>query len=104
MTVPGAFLLFALLDAQSYLLGKVESSGHGTGTLPTDALLSLQLVLPPDEALHRLARPFDALNERIGLARQEARALINLRDTLLPKLISGELRVKDAEKMVERSA
>ena len=27
-----------------------------------------------------------------------------LRDALLPKLISGELRVKDAEKFVERVA
>jgi type I restriction enzyme S subunit len=31
----------------------------------------------------------------------ESRTLAALRDTLLPKLISGELRVKDAEKRVE---
>lgn len=31
----------------------------------------------------------------------EGRTLADLRDTLLPKLISGELRVKDAEKFVE---
>jgi type I restriction enzyme S subunit len=30
----------------------------------------------------------------------ESRTLTALRDTLLPKLISGELRVKDAEKLV----
>lgn len=30
----------------------------------------------------------------------EISILISLRDTLLPKLISGELRVPDAEKMV----
>jgi type I restriction enzyme S subunit len=30
--------------------------------------------------------------------------LASIRDALLPKLISGELRVKDAEKFVERVA
>ena len=35
---------------------------------------------------------------------EESRALAALRDTLLPKLISGELRVKDAERFVGRSA
>ncbi len=33
----------------------------------------------------------------------EARTLAALHNTLLPKLISGELRVKDAERFVERS-
>jgi type I restriction enzyme S subunit len=31
---------------------------------------------------------------------QQSRALAQLRDTLLPKLISGELRVPDAERIV----
>jgi len=31
----------------------------------------------------------------------ESRTLAELRDRLLPKLMSGEIRVKDAEKMVE---
>lgn len=32
----------------------------------------------------------------------ESRTLAALRDTLLPKLISGEIRVKDAERFVSR--
>lgn len=31
----------------------------------------------------------------------ESRALAALRDTLLPQLMSGKLRVRDAEKIVE---
>ncbi len=31
----------------------------------------------------------------------ESRVLAELRDTLLPKLISGELRIRDVEKVVE---
>lgn len=42
--------------------------------------------------------------ERTLIARKEADALAALRDALLPKLISGEIRVKDAEKFVEAVA
>ncbi|HWQ37506.1 MAG TPA: hypothetical protein VNM24_02695 [Burkholderiales bacterium] len=34
---------------------------------------------------------------------RESRTLTALRDALLPKLISGELRVKDAEKFIGRA-
>ncbi|MFD5549796.1 restriction endonuclease subunit S [Streptomyces goshikiensis] len=40
------------------------------------------------------------LASRAALARQESQALAALRDTLLPQLMSGRLRVKDAEKIV----
>jgi len=33
----------------------------------------------------------------------ESRTLAELRDRLLPKLMSGEIRVKDADQMVEDS-
>jgi type I restriction enzyme S subunit len=36
--------------------------------------------------------------------RVQSRTLAALRDTLLPKLISGELRIKDANLFVERAA
>jgi type I restriction enzyme S subunit len=40
------------------------------------------------------------LIERIVASVHESRTLAALRDALLPKLISGELRVKDAERFV----
>jgi len=42
-----------------------------------------------------------------GKIEQNSLAILNLtklRDTLLPKLLSGELRIRDAEKMVEELA
>jgi len=41
---------------------------------------------------------------RIRAASDENKTLAALRDALLPKLISGELRVKDAECVVARGA
>jgi type I restriction enzyme S subunit len=46
----------------------------------------------------RLTRPS---LERIVSLVHESRTLAALRDTLLPKLISGEIRVKDAERVLE---
>ena len=41
--------------------------------------------------------------KRSILAEKESRTLADLRDTLLPKLISGELQVPDAEKFLEEA-
>jgi type I restriction enzyme S subunit len=42
-----------------------------------------------------------SLLAKISACHEENRALAELRDTLLPKLMSGEIRVRDAEKVVE---
>ena len=42
--------------------------------------------------------------QRALLAEQESLKLAELRDALLPKLMSGEIRVRDAEKLVEDAA
>jgi len=40
------------------------------------------------------------LSVRVQRNNEESRTLTALRDTLLPKLISGEIRVKDAERFL----
>jgi type I restriction enzyme S subunit len=65
-----------------------------------NSLLTLSVVLPP----RCLAENFDLAAghwlERTLACRRESRILAALRDALLPKLISGELCVKDAERLV----
>jgi len=41
------------------------------------------------------------LFEKIRINSDESRVLASLRDILLPKLISGELRLSDVEKILE---
>jgi type I restriction enzyme S subunit len=66
------------------------------------AYMSLQL-LPPQPLVQRFDAYADALTARVRACAQESRTLAALRDTLLPKLIAGELRVKDAERFVSGS-
>jgi len=42
-----------------------------------------------------------SLDSRIEVNERQSRTLAALRDTLLPKLIRGEIRVKDAERFLE---
>jgi type I restriction enzyme, S subunit len=51
-----------------------------------------------------IGQRIDALLSKAAALTDESRSLTSLRDTLLPKLLSGELRVSDAEAMVEEVA
>lgn len=63
----------------------------------------LSVVVPSEPVL----RAFDAiakpLYDRIAKNERESRTLAQTRDLLLPRLMSGEIRVKDAERLVEEA-
>ena len=73
-----------------------------TQPLLTQADLKVQpLLLPPLELLAHFHAATRELYRRVDKFHVESRILATLRDTLLPKLISGDLRVKDAERFVK---
>jgi type I restriction enzyme S subunit len=82
-----------------------RAAGFATGTtvlaLPKDAVLGLPVTLPTEEKVSKFHESVQSLWRRQWAAYEESRTLASLRDLLLPRLISGELRIKDAEKMVE---
>lgn len=90
-------LLFALLDAQGELHKRVETSGHGTGKMPSEILLAQPITMPPREVQRERVVHIAALNDRFAANRAESRSLAGLRDELLPRLLSGELRVDAAD-------
>jgi type I restriction enzyme S subunit len=57
-----------------------------------------RFVCPPGEILTRFNAAAEPWYRQIVHNRAESRTLSALRDTLLPKLLSGELRVKDSER------
>jgi len=97
-----------------FVLGHVSSvefveytNAGSTGTkMPRTSWADMaryEVVLPPGQvaaAFTSLVRP---QVERIVAGIHESRTLAALRDTLLPKLISGELRIGDAEEFIERA-
>jgi type I restriction enzyme S subunit len=67
-----------------------------------DSILNIAVVIPPSRIVAAFDHSADSLLTRTHECRRESRTLAALRDTLLPKLISGELRVKDAERYCDR--
>jgi type I restriction enzyme S subunit len=57
-------------------------------------------VLPPQSILENFESLSSSLSEREHQCNEAARTLAALRDTLLPMLISGELRVKDTQRFI----
>lgn len=91
---------FAMLAAQA----EIERLGEGsTGQteLSRAKLGDFRITLPNSSSCRLLSPKLQALEARGDAALRENQTLAQLRDTLLPKLMSGELRVRDAEKMVE---
>jgi type I restriction enzyme S subunit len=70
-----------------------------------DVVLASPVTVPPREVvndiLRGVANTVSGWVDKIEHNKQESRTLAKLCDTLLPKLISGEIRVGDAEKRVE---
>ena len=83
-----------------------EIREHLTGTSIPHAdknWISAQMVCFPNkgELLFYFEEIVGQIRERIRALRGESRTLAALRDSLLPKLIRGEIRVKDAERFLK---
>jgi type I restriction enzyme S subunit len=85
-----------------------EMRRRGTGAaipgINSTAFKEIPLVIPPSSNLASFVDVASPLVDKVLMAAIESRTLSTLRDTLLPQLMSGRLRVKDAEKIVEDHA
>lgn len=88
------YLYFQFESVAPYVTGAVQAK------LSQGRMNAMPFVFPGEalcRAFEHAVSPFFA---RLRLNSDESRNLAALRDTLLPKLISGELRVPDAERLV----
>lgn len=95
---------WCLVNSLSAALDVYNGEGTVFGSINKKALHALPVARPPADrvmAFDALAGP---LLSRLRVGEEEARTLASLRDTLLPKLISGELRVPEAEELVEAAS
>ena len=78
-----------------------NSEGTVFGAINGKDLASIQVVAPSTEAIAAFNSQCLPMDESIQNYTLETEHLTTIRDTLLPKLISGELRIPDAEKMLK---
>ena len=78
-----------------------EAEGTVFGAINKDGFNSIKCVVPPIRLVERFDALCKPLDDKIERNERESRTLAALRDALLPGLISGQLRVKDAERFLE---
>ena len=78
------------------------SGTSGRQRVPVAALKGFLMVAPQAQISAQFGEVAELLFERANRAGRESRTLAALRDTLLPQLISGELRVQAVENFIGR--
>jgi len=79
------------------LLANASQVGVPSIARPSSYLRSMRLVVPPIGIVSRFADVTRSLHSAIVGNREKIQVLVTLRDTLLPRLISGQLRLSGIE-------
>ena len=101
----GQPFLYRLVSSPAFLdqlIAKGSAKAAQPGLNQTEVVEST-FVCPNEDAINLFNAKTRPLLERQFLLGKENEILSDLRDTLLPKLISGELRIPDAEKFLEEA-
>lgn len=88
---------YYLPNFQAIAASKATTMGH----IQRHHLTEAQVLVPPADTLQMMDKRMTPLLNRIVNNSLESLSLRAIRDNLLPKLMSGEIRVKEAEKILE---
>lgn len=96
-SVPPRFLHQYLLlpETKNHLLGL--NAGGSREAVTKAHIESLKLLVPSSDLLAAFGALVTPIFKQVESCARETQSLAELRDTLLPKLLSGELQVQDAE-------
>ncbi len=99
LNIPFLYYLFSQEDFQNHVYAHVN--GSTVLHLNKVGIPSYEFCCPPSQLIDKFYEVVNPIFSKTDAQEQESISLANLRDTLLPKLMSGEIRVTEAEKMVE---
>lgn len=77
------------------VFNRFEADGTVFGSISKKDFHKIVRTMPPIETVQEFERLVAPIDDEIANISQQSRTLAALRDTLLPKLLSGELRVQD---------
>jgi type I restriction enzyme, S subunit len=93
-----SYYVYGFLKSQAYEeYSQGAMSGSVQANMNAKVIVGADLVIPPDKLIDAYAERVMPLRRRIVANLRETSTLTTIRDALLPKLISGEIRVKAGE-------
>ena len=99
--------LYCLLSSAEFrddALARVTGTSNSHQRVPPTALAEIDVMAPTSETVEAFGHLTGSWFEKIHAMATENQTLAALRDTLLPRLMSGELRVGEAREQVEDAA
>ena len=96
---------FALYAMKALRNRFAEYESHGTvfGSINKKQFEALPCVIPPPEVLAAFTCTAVALDDRVRVNELQVRSLTEVRDSLLPRLTSGKLRLPEAQTQLEEA-
>ena len=85
--------LYYLLRATQSGWNKFEAEGTVFGSANKSDVHGFEVVIPPNKSKEQFASLIKSLDDQIINNEKQSRALTSIRDSLLPKLMSGKIRV-----------
>jgi type I restriction enzyme S subunit len=79
----------------------LNADGSAYPAVRVDHFAEALILIAPDNIIQTFEKNISVFRDKISNNENQSRTLANIRDTLLPKLMSGEIRVREAERMIE---
>jgi type I restriction enzyme S subunit len=98
------FIYCVVRNPQYKSYAEERSHGSAQANVSGADLMAYPVVIPTSEVLYAFNQTLNLLIEKILTNHSQAQTLATLRDTLLPRLISGQLRLPDAEALIKAAA
>jgi type I restriction enzyme S subunit len=100
-----AYYVYGFLKSHAYVEYSESVMGGSSVQKSMNArvIVDIDLVIPPRKTLEAFLDYILSLRRHLVADVEQSASLATIRDSLLPKLLSGEIRVKDAEKFVGRA-
>lgn len=96
------FLYYLMKETQGRW-ERYEAEGTVFGSATKMDVQNFSIIVPSIKAISGFNKVVFPMDKTIKNNEMQSRTLASIRDALLPKLLSGEIRVKDAERFVEEA-
>lgn len=93
--ITSEYLYHYLFSDNGQSLLQARASGSTVQGIRQSELRLVEVIIPEKEILAKASRVFKSVFDKIFTNEEQIQTLTQTRDTLLPKLMSGQLRVKD---------
>jgi len=103
-TSSALYMLFKSPHFRAEMTARVTGTSKSHQRVPAKSILACEVLVATPKLLAMFDRKVSPMMNRLLSNRRESNELAKARDALLPKLMSGEIRLQDAEKIIESAA